>query len=520
MSTAIVSNTTGTGTGKDPKSKFSIFCDRLAILQEDMPAFEDNGALTLIQANSASGWLESFLPLGRELILSLLRIAKKGEVFTDNIETKDYLDRMAHILESYYDVLYMPPKMFGGICQCILGRRRTGLAFERKCAAAYSKAAFAVFTSKILLIEGRLNDILNAGQRFTDIANKATFIFKCLSNVNPKGNDNNREKARVALQSGCNDVHIFVSEFFDELYGIVTTDEKVSDSNGTKLEALRRIRIADDNLAAAKPGSARNEDNSASGHGRGVPVNNSVASNNRIKLLVKCQSSLQEIMNTAMSKCRPIILENLRLLQAIEKLVNESFSVFKQRLKESEDPNDPVKVKDEINRYSEEVAQRHSDLTSYIVEANSRWDGITNQCVMRPVATFVDDTPPPVVAHTNIIDIDPLKQTGKAIGNIGGKGVSLVKEGAQNIKEGAMNVGNIAKELIFGDDSDNFMGGGNSKGSHNNNYNNNNSSQSKTTTTPSNKPQNLVKSNSTAAGGFTNNGGKGTGTAKRLEFDS
>ena len=283
-------------------SQFTLFCSHLAELQR-----------THKEAIAVAAVAE-FLPLGEELVLNLLRIVKKGEEFACSLD----LNRMEEAVAAYRSILE-PPQVLG--ISCLI--RRSGPAFEKKAVRAFMKAAHAVFISRCHLVNSRLQNIINSGQRFTNIVNIANSIINTLSNITMKG------IGEKALLSASKKVERFVLNYFDEL---------LPGSNNIKLEALRRIRIVEQK---------------------------------------KMLASLQEIMNTAMSKCQTHINSNVNAVQCIEKFVNDSLGAFKSRMKMLESSADALKIWDEIYELSEEVAIRHSELTGQLVEGLSLWEEVS-----------------------------------------------------------------------------------------------------------------------------------------------
>lgn len=447
-------------------SPFSILCSKLAYLQVD---HEKVGKKDISQETTPMLYTQyqETTALGEKMILTLLRILKKGEAHYSSDIPPDFTPKTMRAISLYHEVL-VPREPFWGMCFC-LHAERAGDTYEKNLFESKLNLVYIDILGKSYLSEERIENLNIESLRFVEYSKRANDIFDEISKIETKGGEKVREKARLSLLASTESIEFFVKNNFGFF-------EKEEDPMSLRVEALRRIRIATSilNTISSNVGASLNDSSGMN--------NNSAENKPRVlgrRTLVKVQSSLQEILNTAMTQGSQRAKASLNELEDLDNnlvlLREESLKIFQQL----EENLHRFQLQEEKNRKNEECEMVLMDLKSKIKDSLKRWQTVKATCRMREVAVIEEDVAPPPsssglssLAPTGLLpgsNGDPqrlLVNTGKTIGSIGinvAKGGAKVVTGAKDAvtlvagdvknlattsANKAMNVGSKAKELL------------------------------------------------------------------------
>ena len=212
--------------------------------------------------NELPGALHAELVELGSIMARILRVfVDKGKFFSDQ-QQPNVLGKMIEAVHDYISLL-MPAKVCGGFCPC-LKPARSGPEYEKRYLMSRTKVVSVTFLAHSILIENKAEKYNMDSMHFADFANKMNNIFNVLSSISTKGNDDQRENTRGELLNALEMVNRFMKSFDEE-----TTDFKA--------ECRRRLTSTNE-LLTTRPAD-------------GGAITR--------RVLVKAQSSLQEIMNTA-----------------------------------------------------------------------------------------------------------------------------------------------------------------------------------------------------------------------------
>lgn len=215
--------------------------------------------------NELPGALHAELVELGDVMSRILRVfVDKGKMFSDQ-QQPNVLGKMIEAAHDYIALL-MPAKVCGGFCPC-LKPARSGPEYEKRYLMSRTKVVSATFLAHSILIENKAEKFNMDSMHFADFANKMNNIFNVLSSISTKGGDESRENARGELLNSLEMVNRFMKSFEEE-------------TNDFKAECRRRLASTNELLTSR----------TASGSDGGAITR---------RVLVKAQSSLQEIMNTA-----------------------------------------------------------------------------------------------------------------------------------------------------------------------------------------------------------------------------
>lgn len=357
---------------------------------------------------------EEIVKLGGIMVKRLQKFAEKGRSFADNLPP-DFVNRLIDTIQCYQDLI-MPPKVLGGFCPC-LKPARSGPEYETKLLTAKSKMTACVFNVQAVLIEAK-GEIHNMdSMHYADYVNKMNVVFNTLSDINCSGSDKALENARKKLLAGATAVDKFIQHF--------------GDSGGKadfKAEAIRRINATQELLNNRQ----KNED------GAFMPLSR--------RVLIKAQSSLQEIMNSAAAIALTQAKDNLDSLEKLATLLKKIRDQEVGTFKKIEDDMHAHNLMELLDRLREDSDVLYSDANSKLRDALKRWTTIKNQSNPRKVAEYVEEVDqslmrPPIPGINP--DVDPQKLFQQA-----GKKVQAVTK----IAKGAMGqtLGHAASEITGG----------------------------------------------------------------------
>ena len=301
-----------------------------------------------------------------------------------------------------------------------------------------------IFISKAIIIEEKGEKLNVDSVQYQAYTNKMCEIFKTLDNIQTqKSTDAAKENARVDLLGALEKVNKFLRSFEEE------TEE-------FKNEALRRATMAHEILENPTKEITR-------------------------RTLVKAQSSLQEIMNSAadvsMNKAKSALQELEHLTNVMNRARGEQQEGF-QRLEGEMQENGTINF---FNKLREDIDINNSDANSKLRDASKRWNNIKSQSNARPVVEFKEESASDNIfgGSGSILSSPKEGGVGKSISNVGaagqkvlsapgnavlgvfdkvaevgGKGASKLASGFDKMGNNIKSVGEKAKNVFsLGDDS-------------------------------------------------------------------
>ncbi len=285
----------------------------------------------------------------------------------------------------------------------------------------------AIFCTKAVLIERKAEQHNMDSIHHADYVNKMKTIsgnlwdIKCNTN-----NEKSLENARKKLLTALDNVDKFI-QHFGESGGKVEF----------KAEAMRRIRTAQELLTTRQ----------TSAEGVAMPIGR--------RVLIKAQSSLQEIMNSAAAIAATQARENLQALDGLQKLLKKSRDIEVNQFNSMEEEMNELNIIDALSRIREDSEILHSDASSKLRDAIKRWTSIKNQAVPRKVAEYKEDlsefsmaTPMGGVVVPVNPDLNPQKifqDTGNKFKTVGKLAATITKEAVGEVKSFAQNSANEVK---------------------------------------------------------------------------
>eukprot|EP01039_Chlorochromonas_danica_P008756 gene8757-9655_t len=402
---------------------YQVFLDSLAQLEQDQTFYESELGGSELQGVEH----EEIIKLGGLLVKRLHKFAEKGRSFADTLPP-DFVNKLIDTIQ-WYQNLIMPPKVLGGLCPC-LKPARSGPDYEAKYLATKARMVASLFNVQAVLIENKGEQHNMDSMHYADYVNKMNAVFNNLSDISCSGSSRALEAARRKLVAGTESVDKFLQHF--------------GDSGGKpefKAEATRRIKATQE-LLSNRP---KNEE------GQFLPLSR--------RVLIKAQSSLQEIMNSAAAIALSQSRENLDNLDKLAVLLKKTRDQEMNGFRSLEDGMHLYNLMDLLDRLREDSDIYYSDANSKLRDATKRWTSIKNQSQPRKVAEYVEETQEqqllkPLPGIPINPDLDPQKifqQTGKKISTVGkfAKGMvnvmgSELKGGVQNVvTSGANNMKNI-----------------------------------------------------------------------------
>lgn len=380
------------------KSKFQHFCENLAILQRDQPIF----AGMLGSSELPSNQHEDIVHLGEKMLKNLLKIAKKGEHFTDN--NPDFLDNMISIILEYHQLI-KPRKR---ICKC-LKTRRIGIEYEKKLLIIKAKMTLAVYLPIGIMIEERAEITNNESIRFGEYVNRMNIIFKQLDSVKLKGSEITRDNARKDLLNFLKTVENFIEFYFDA--------ESDSEFRSNVRARLRKINSL---LSDVQMKEVVNEGNTSPSK-----QNPKIGIISR-RTLVSAQAGLQEIMNSTASIANSKAKDNITVINRLEDVLQQAYTSQSNSFIVMEDSLNKLGVYAEVSILRQDCETVQNDCKSKIKDAKKHWMEVKEKAKLRPVAVFEEPQQqqgaavPVVQDATKIADkaTKKLKQVGKGGANV------------------------------------------------------------------------------------------------------
>jgi hypothetical protein len=275
-------------------------------------------------------------------------------------------------------------------------------------------------------------------------------VFNTLSEIKTQGTDKIREKAKNELAAACDVVNRFVKTHFGE----------DADQHEFNADATRRIlqtnelltsRSHSEGMPGVEPGSA-----GGPGSGKGGGSSSSAAISRRI--LVKAQSSLQEVMNSAAAICLGKAKAANRQLDDLSEQLNAAYEKASKSLGGLRKRMKEAALGDLLVRQKDDCENAFNDANRKIEDASKRWNTVAAQSKTRPVAEYDEDDFPERKSNSNSIGVADLKDPGKLMVKTGKsmqKGVTGGKAVMKDVLKTAVGIGQL-----IGEDLRSLTGGG------------------------------------------------------------
>jgi hypothetical protein len=361
--------------------KYQQFLDALNQLAQDQSLYESE----LEREEELKGVRhEEIIKLGSVMCKRLQKFAAKGETFMDDLPSPDILPNFIDSITSYQSLI-VPPKVFGGFCPC-LKSARDGPEYDRKFLTTKAKMVSAIFISYAILILKKGEEISTRCSQFDVYIDDMNRVFtplceiKCV-NSEPKHLDSVRHKLLKEL---------------DNVDKFIQLHSERSGKPEFKVEALRSIKKVQD-LLTTKPSTP--SDNSSTTVS--IPIGR--------RILIKAQSTLQEIMNSAAAISSSEAKEHLDVLDNLMKTLKKSRDSEIQQFNSMEEQMNELNILDLLNRLREGSEIIYSDANSKIRDCVKRWQNIKNKSQQRKVAEYTEEN---VIQGFNPIGINTVPNTG------------------------------------------------------------------------------------------------------------
>lgn len=375
---------------------YQLFLDSLSQVEQDQSLFE-----TELQDELQGIHHEELVKMGSLMITRLKDFANMGKFFAEQ-QPVDLLTKLTEALQEY-ELLLMPPKVFGGFCPC-LKPARSGSEYDKRYLYTRSKVVSATYLSHSVIIESKAEKINMDSMHFADYTNKMNSLFNMLSSISTKGNEDTRNNAKKELLAALEMVNRFMRSFEEETKDFQNEVKRILTETSDLLSAR--------SLPDAQPISRR--------------------------ILVKAQSSMQEIMN---SSAEVSMVRAKEMLVALDLLGKELVEARENEVKDFNDLEDAMTMlnqADVLNRLREDSEIVHSDTSCKIRDATKRWSTVKAQSAPRPVVEYTEET----VMNSSI----SMKGSGavgdsthKIMSEVGKKMTNIPKKGLQGGKSTVLN---------------------------------------------------------------------------------
>lgn len=329
---------------------YQFFLESLTQLEADQSFFE-----SMLGTELQGVRHEDLVRLGGKMSKKARLFASKGQSFADQLQP-DFIVKIIEAIQDY-QILIMPPKVFGGFCPC-LKPAREGPEYDKKFLASYIKVVSTIYVTQAVLLENTADQMNMDAMHFGDYANRMNTLHSTLGSISTNGNEKAREGCRIELLASVEAVNRFLKSF---------------DTDTEEFKAESKRRLSSTNELLSSPG--------------GQSIGR--------RVLVKAQNNLQEIMNTAamvsMKKARDS-------LNALEVLAKELKSIRDTELAAFVDLEPKMKVADSmdlLHRLKEDSEVIHNDANSKIRDSIKKWTAIKNQSNARPVSEFREEATSP-----------------------------------------------------------------------------------------------------------------------------
>ena len=398
-------------------SPYQAFLVALTQLEQDQSLFEGLVGNELVGLHH-----ENLVRMGGKMAHKLRHFANLGESFAATL-SPGLVPRFTDAVVEYSGLL-MPPKVFGGLCPCFKPAR-DGPEYDRNFMSAMAKVAAVVFLSQAVVIESKSEKYNMDSMHFADYANRLNTVHTTLAAIQSKGGDKVREGARQELLAATEAVKRFMNAFEE-------------DTADFRQEYVRRVGQIVELLNAPSPdGGAISR-----------------------RLLVKAQSGLQEVMNSAAMLSYRKGGSALADTDALAKELKAAHDALLAVLNEVGPRMTEFGLGDVLAALRHDADTLHTDASSKLRDSTKRWGTVRAQSQPRPVVEFMDEPVAPVpdqgiIQLPNLggpgglnigalhgsssgADLDPEKlfrDTGKKIGDIGKKGAQAAQKAVNNVEK-------------------------------------------------------------------------------------
>ncbi len=415
-------------------STYQLFLDALSQLEQDQSLYEADVGGPELQGVQH----EEIVKLGGRLCKRLKKFAEEGQTFAETLPP-DFTNKLTDTIQSYQNLI-VPPKIFGGFCPC-LKPARSGEEYEKKMLTTKSKMVASLFVVQAVIIESRGEVINMNSMHYADYVNKMNTVFNSLADIRCVGSEKALENCRKKLLVSLEGVEKFISNIGDS-----------GGKNDFQQEAKRRIRSTQELLTS-----------------RSQAAEGSTAMPLSARVLVKAQSSLQEIMNSAAAIALTEAKASLNRLEDLQKALKKARDIEVSTFNDMEERMHDHGLMEALHRLREDSEVSNSDAGSKLRDAVKRWTGIKAQSNARKVAEYVEETEfSRGVSNVLPGDLNPTKFVGDAKKNIGNAGKNAVNSatgvvntakndfqqllgsGANLANTGVMNVKNMGTKAVKG----------------------------------------------------------------------
>jgi hypothetical protein len=340
----------------EDKSQYQIFLEKLSQLQQDQSLYEAE-----IQNSDELQGLqhEEVIKLGRLMCKRFQRFAEKGQEFADTLPP-DFVPKLSEAM-NLYQTLIVPPKIFGGFCPC-LKQARNGPEYDKKLSLTKARMVTACFTSQAVLIEQKAEQHNVEGVQSADYVSKMNLVFKALDDIKVGNSEKAQELSRKKLLQVTEQVDRFVQLFGD-----------FGGKKEFRVEATRIVKRTQENLQTRPTAS----------DGTPLPLGK--------RLLIKGQSSLQEIMNSAAAISLTSAKENLKNLESLSKLLHKTRELEVAQFNQMEEMMLQLNLQDDLARMREECDVLFTEATIRLKDATKRWTAVKSQSIPRKVVEYDDE---------------------------------------------------------------------------------------------------------------------------------
>lgn len=365
--------------------------------------------------------------MGKQLLKKLSQFAKMGQSFAETLPP-DFVIKLTDSIVSYRDLI-MPPKVCGGYCPC-LKPARSGIEYDKKMMVVKAKMASSIFLCQAVIIEHRGEAHNMQSMHFTDYANKMNSIMNALLEIKCTGSEKALENARKKLQPCIVSIEKFINNFEEDFA-----------EGPFKIDAIRRLKSTQELLVS------RQQSSDSEGISTGMPISR--------RVLVKAQSTLQEIMNSAANissvKAKEHLLELDKLSTDLKKARDQELNTFNHL----EDGMHENNLMDMLHRLREDSEVLHSDANNKVRDSIKRWSSVKTLSVQRKIVEYKEETeylkpgsisigPPPIA------DIDPTKLVKRAGTKMNNMGQQLAFGVVNVVQVATSEVGSVAFQSAMG----------------------------------------------------------------------
>lgn len=294
-----------------------------------------------------------------------------------------------------YTELLMPKKVFGGLCSC-LKPARSGTVYEKRYFNVRSQLVQAKLGGVAAVIEMKGESLFDDAQSYIKYAKDLNSIQDLLVGIKSnKATDQGREQAKNELTGAVEKIKQFLKahdKIIEEYY----------------VESQRRVKAAQELLTNSNYTKRSKQGNDVTDRSGAVPISN--------RTLVKVQSSLQEIMNSAASVSDSKARESLNDISDLEKDLKEENDKCVKHLKVLKQDMLNLGLDDKFDEINNSCVQLNTDAVSKLKSGSKKWKLIKEQSQPRKVVEFVDESSiSGVVSSAGSSAVSKFKEIGEKV---------------------------------------------------------------------------------------------------------